>query len=62
MGSAPVECCQPEVVHHEFVSIIPSKIHAVAIVEENYHTSKDAVCATSFLSEIDFYVAKLKSD
>jgi hypothetical protein len=41
---------------------VPSRIHAVAVVEENYHTAKDAVCATSFLSEIDFYIAKLKED
>ncbi len=61
MGSAsPVECCQPEIGAQEFSSIVPSRIHAVAVVEENYHTSKDAVCATSFLSEIDFYIAKLK--
>lgn len=60
MGSAPVECCQPEVAPQEFSSILPSRIHAVTVVEGNYHTSKEAVCATSFLSEIDFYIAKLK--
>jgi hypothetical protein len=61
MGSASaVECCQPHPSAQEFSSIVPSRIHAVAVVEESYQAIKEAVCRTSFLSEIDYYITRLR--
>lgn len=49
--SASLDCCQnPNPNPNEFVSIIPTRMHAIAAIEENLAAIRQSICRTSFLS------------
>ena len=61
-NSASLDCCQnPNPNPHEFVSIIPTRMRAVAAIEENLTAIRQSICRTSFLSELDYYLLRLKN-